>query len=117
HPKISLTAHPYNVTIVNHFIPHNPLSLHDALPIWLTADSAPVANADSYSTNEDTLLTVAAPGVLGNDSDRQERVFVGAVAIGIRDRKSTRLKSSHQITSYAVFCLKKKTPPNILPSS
>src|SRR5947208_7633704 len=25
------------------------------------------------------------------------------------DRKSTRLNSSHQITSYAVFCLKKKT--------
>jgi len=25
------------------------------------------------------------------------------------DRKSTRLNSSHQIISYAVFCLKKKT--------
>src|SRR5947208_5700696 len=25
-----------------------------------------------------------------------------------KDRKSTRLNSSHQITSYAVFCLKKK---------
>src|SRR5260363_448788 len=28
-----------------------------------------------------------------------------------RDRKSTRLNSSHQITSYAVFCLKKKNVP------
>src|SRR5947208_4800652 len=27
------------------------------------------------------------------------------------DRKSTRLNSSHQITSYAVFCLKKKKKP------
>src|SRR5258708_18595826 len=27
-----------------------------------------------------------------------------------RDRKSTRLNSSHQIISYAVFCLKKKHP-------
>src|SRR5258708_10894895 len=27
----------------------------------------------------------------------------------IGDRKSTRLNSSHQIISYAVFCLKKKT--------
>src|SRR5258708_23924512 len=27
------------------------------------------------------------------------------------DRKSTRLNSSHQIISYAVFCLKKKTRP------
>jgi VCBS repeat-containing protein len=30
---------------------------------------APVANNDSYSTNEDTQLAVAAPGVLGNDTD------------------------------------------------
>src|SRR5258708_22368595 len=28
---------------------------------------------------------------------------------GASDRKSTRLNSSHQIISYAVFCLKKKT--------
>src|SRR5947207_8622371 len=27
-----------------------------------------------------------------------------------RDRKSTRLNSSHTVISYAVFCLKKKTP-------
>src|SRR5258708_24561784 len=27
---------------------------------------------------------------------------------GLLDRKSTRLNSSHQIISYAVFCLKKK---------
>src|SRR5258708_22335635 len=29
-----------------------------------------------------------------------------------RDRKSTRLNSSHQIISYAVFCLKKKKKKN-----
>src|SRR2546422_3265683 len=29
-------------------------------------------------------------------------------AIGLRDRKSTRLNSSHGYISYAVFCLKKK---------
>src|SRR5438034_4682121 len=34
----------------------------------------------------------------------------GAVmAQGSRDRKSTRLNSSHTVISYAVFCLKKKT--------
>src|SRR5258708_12531810 len=31
-------------------------------------------------------------------------------AWGKSDRKSTRLNSSHQIISYAVFCLKKKQP-------
>src|SRR5207244_6738860 len=35
-------------------------------------------------------------------------VAVAAVAAGATDRKSTRLNSSHQIISYAVFCLKKK---------
>src|SRR5437588_4484749 len=29
-------------------------------------------------------------------------------AAGVRDRKSTRLNSSHTVISYAVFCLKKK---------
>src|SRR2546430_13527806 len=31
------------------------------------------------------------------------------IVIGILDRKSTRLNSSHSQISYAVFCLKKKT--------
>src|SRR5437667_9926088 len=37
-------------------------------------------------------------------------IFVGALAvpIGLIDRKSTRLNSSHITISYAVFCLKKK---------
>src|SRR5207244_10242396 len=33
--------------------------------------------------------------------------------VGIEDRKSTRLNSSHQIISYAVFCLKKKIQQDI----
>src|SRR5258708_24255485 len=33
---------------------------------------------------------------------------MAAVLITWKDRKSTRLNSSHQIISYAVFCLKKK---------
>src|SRR5258708_15147724 len=34
--------------------------------------------------------------------------IAGYVRITREDRKSTRLNSSHQIISYAVFCLKKK---------
>jgi VCBS repeat-containing protein len=38
--------------------------------ITVTAgNSAPAAAADAYSTAEDTALTIAAPGVLGNDTD------------------------------------------------
>src|SRR5947207_6401476 len=34
--------------------------------------------------------------------------LVGAHRSRIQDRKSTRLNSSHTVSSYAVFCLKKK---------
>src|SRR5437763_9738016 len=33
--------------------------------------------------------------------------------LGLRDRKSTRLNSSHRCISYAVFCLKKKKDVDI----
>src|SRR5258708_13398683 len=36
------------------------------------------------------------------------RLLVLGTLVQIKDRKSTRLNSSHQIISYAVFCLKKK---------
>jgi len=32
-------------------------------------NDAPVANPDSFTTNEDTPLVVTAPGVLANDTD------------------------------------------------
>src|SRR5205807_5649484 len=33
---------------------------------------------------------------------------ITGIAVVVSDRKSTRLNSSHLVTSYAVFCLKKK---------
>src|SRR5438034_6752595 len=36
----------------------------------------------------------------------------GVLMAGPRDRKSTRLNSSHTVISYAVFCLKKKKKQN-----
>src|SRR5258708_10974574 len=53
----------------------------------------------------------ANAGVLGRAA---QRGFVHVRQVGkverlsVIDRKSTRLNSSHQIISYAVFCLKKK---------
>jgi VCBS repeat-containing protein len=37
--------------------------------VTIVVNGAPVAAGDSYSTSEDTPLSVAAPGVLANDSD------------------------------------------------
>src|SRR5258708_21115944 len=44
-------------------------------------------------------------GPLQRVRDREPRARAGDAGT---DRKSTRLNSSHQIISYAVFCLKKK---------
>ncbi len=40
------------------------------LGLPVNAANPPLAGNDSYSTNEDTQLTINAPGVLGNDSDQ-----------------------------------------------
>src|SRR6266480_5729887 len=59
------------------------LSLHDALPISQVADAVDHAHSQ---------------GILHRDLK----------SANVRDRKSTRLNSSHMSISYAVFCLKKK---------
>src|SRR5258707_7064890 len=64
------------------------LSLHDALPIWsLLLDVR-------LRTSEFLVFLVALEGVEIQEIQK--------------DRKSTRLNSSHANISYAVFCLKKK---------
>src|SRR5437762_10701631 len=40
--------------------------------------------------------------------ERGHRAVIEIAAVLPRDRKSTRLNSSHRCISYAVFCLKKK---------
>src|SRR5438094_2739959 len=40
--------------------------------------------------------------------DAARDALEATVSLSLRDRKSTRLNSSHRTISYAVFCLKKK---------
>src|SRR5207244_13437383 len=75
------------------------LSLHDALPISKMPDGSILASGASPGT--DTYAIRAHTPLQGITALRLE-------AQGGEDRKSTRLNSSHQIISYAVFCLKKK---------
>src|SRR5205809_7608681 len=73
------------------------LSLHDALPIY---DSVCGDRARAGSREE----------AVKERRDRRPRVARGHPDDDPRrrDRKSTRLNSSHGYISYAVFCLKKK---------
>src|SRR3712207_7896502 len=71
------------------------------------------AQAGHVVRREAVLEAVRAAGVLGDvAADRADDLArrVGRVVeVGAdRDRKSTRLNSSHANISYAVFCLKKK---------
>src|SRR5256885_7991170 len=47
-------------------------------------------------------------GIVGNRRANQPRAQLAILQDMPRDRKSTRLNSSHLVISYAVFCLKKK---------
>src|SRR2546426_5037563 len=67
------------------------LSLHDALPISILRPRLLPKN-NAHSSLIATLKEI-------------QQV---ALRVAIKDRKSTRLNSSHLVISYAVFCLKKK---------
>src|SRR5438132_7139345 len=75
------------------------LSLHDALPIfggWRHRLPDPRARARTFRPS------ARRPGA------SSFRARARSVPADRRDRKSTRLNSSHTVISYAVFCLKKK---------
>src|SRR5689334_24015206 len=74
------------------------LSLHDALPIW--GRSRALCRGWNRLRDANRLDGVQPlRGRTGGVSDARDNP---------RDRKSTRLNSSHSSISYAVFCLKKK---------
>src|SRR5256885_13265797 len=56
-------------------------------------------------------FTGRLPG-LDNREAGFEVYYLGVLPDFATDRKSTRLNSSHLVTSYAVFCLKQKQPHN-----
>src|SRR5436305_9890737 len=88
------------------------LSLHDALPIYddgrhgLSGQTARVQEITTEAELRE-LLGTPLPRVATRNARRSTRSTS-------RDRKSTRLNSSHVRISYAVFCLKKKiSTPNL----
>src|SRR5699024_2851398 len=85
--------------------------------------SSAISSAAGHRGATHTLLAVAGftlAGVLVTKVDwavdapvgEQIEIATTAVVTALRDRKSTRLNSSHVSISYAVFCLKKKTKRN-----
>src|SRR5437762_11042382 len=82
------------------------LSLHDALPIWITVHERAACYFDFVSRFYRSRLPAASDEVRGG-------IHFEVPEIGA-DRKSTRLNSSHRCISYAVFCLKKKNIFNMV---
>src|SRR3712207_7827710 len=84
------------------------LSLHGPLPICAD-DAAAVDRADAEAKRErEAQARLAMQEEMAN-WERQAAAALSALHEPVeRDRKSTRLKSSHANISQAVFCLKKK---------
>src|SRR5260221_5841559 len=80
------------------------LSLHDALPIYRFL---------LHSHLQATKRPSPPLSLLHSSSTLSRRLGVQPIPFlsYTRDRKSTRLNSSHTVISYAVFCLKKKKIP------
>src|SRR5438034_8022617 len=74
----------------------------------------PLSTAPFNVWSGDQLTTPGSLGNFGHYSSSIQRRNVGAAPEthdgfwSCKDRKSTRLNSSHTVISYAVFCLKKK---------
>src|SRR5690606_42144775 len=90
------------------------LSLHDALPISGRGHPEPAVRQSRREPHPGAVRRPRGPAALSSIS----RLFPARRAAGgddppdlrhARDRKSTRLNSSHVKISYAVVCLKKKT--------
>src|SRR5207248_9414627 len=83
------------------------LSLHDALPISLQSQRGEGESNRARGTGRERVRRRRALG--GNVAARCAGVDpLERTDVRDRDRKSTRLNSSHRTISYAVFCLKKK---------
>src|SRR5205807_7979463 len=86
------------------------LSLHDALPISGATAREMLVTAAAQTWQVDRATCRAEQGaVIHVPTGRRLRYVDHRALLGAaRDRKSTRLNSSHLVISYAVFCLKKK---------
>src|SRR5207245_11389332 len=89
------------------------LSLRDALPISQALVGGDDDDADALHgvALDEERVPVLGVGVADVRGDVADLLAVGARLAHalLRDRKSTRLNSSHGSISYAVLCLKKKT--------
>src|SRR5206468_10659413 len=88
-----------------------PLPLHDALPISAhDGGGGLAAPARGVGDRGAPVRAIRIPHKLrgaGSPADLRE-ADVQSARVHAQDRKSTRLNSSHDQISYAVFCLKKK---------
>src|SRR5947208_12546940 len=67
-----------------------------------------LANYTQFWTREEQAVGDSLLAFLSRGITEGLQAYYGVSLMGNSDRKSTRLNSSHQIISYAVFCLKKK---------
>src|SRR5206468_10602044 len=89
------------------------LSLHDALPISVSVDADRHVRHDPCDRELRMPVYRTGRRICAWRSRCSDAASVGGLLVArLRDRKSTRLNSSHDQISYADFCLKKKMKKN-----
>src|SRR5699024_11379855 len=89
---------------------YTSLSLHDALPICESPYF--ISGGQQKKVQLLILAIISSPVILLDEIltglDHASVALAWKLIETLKDRKSTRLNSSHVSSSYAVFCLKKK---------
>src|SRR5207244_13156442 len=107
---LSPLCSPLSLCVALSFLyPSRALRLLHSFPTRRSSDLSLAARVDDHVGE----VGVIGDGVVGRKRPRRGGPDDGEQARlrrhrELEDRKSTRLNSSHQIISYAVFCLKKK---------
>src|SRR5207248_9418315 len=105
HLRVVIFHRPFTAVLIFFFLHDTTtteiytLSLHDALPIYPATGKLNLAHPEIVHDLDHHDAPISAPGLL---------VAALSARRDAKDRKSTRLNSSHRTISYAVFCLKKK---------
>src|SRR5205807_8248099 len=105
--------HPYIMRVLSSFfhmtLPHSTsLTFFPYTTLFRSAAQSRSAHRQSMVRSSQSPAFVSSSPCRADKDLRRNRSRLAAKSTAARDRKSTRLNSSHLVISYAVFCLKKK---------
>src|SRR6267143_5187101 len=103
-PEVEVLAIDEVLAVLGNFIKEEVVSVHQIFSGPVSGDALLMLNYEGAVMLTDLLCEYQVPSQKLDASAREALTEVGNILL--KDRKSTRLNSSHSSSSYAVFCLK-----------